>query len=186
MLQLRNSRTPRTFVPKPSRCKPHTRCWSWFRRTSSWRPRWWICSTRWICWRWWTTSCYLLQVSERSSQPVDKAFSITVTDLCRCGGPNHFARDCQAQAMKCYACGKIFHDNSCFSRTDNLQASLDISPAIVLHQMVDHSTLPEKPATNAVTLDTSPVIALKRVSMVIWVLETALDLWLLLHLLHRF
>ena len=25
----------------------------------------------------------------------------------KCGGPNHFARDCQAQAMKCYACGKL-------------------------------------------------------------------------------
>ena len=27
----------------------------------------------------------------------------------KCGGPNHFARDCQAQAMKCYACGKLGH-----------------------------------------------------------------------------
>ncbi|PHH76198.1 hypothetical protein CDD82_4109 [Ophiocordyceps australis] len=27
----------------------------------------------------------------------------------RCGGPNHFARDCQAQAAKCYACGKLGH-----------------------------------------------------------------------------
>lgn len=27
----------------------------------------------------------------------------------KCGGPNHFARDCQAQAVKCYACGKIGH-----------------------------------------------------------------------------
>jgi len=24
-------------------------------------------------------------------------------------GPNHYARDCQAQAMKCYACGKPGH-----------------------------------------------------------------------------
>lgn len=24
-------------------------------------------------------------------------------------GPNHYARDCQAQAMKCYACGKLGH-----------------------------------------------------------------------------
>lgn len=30
------------------------------------------------------------------------------TAMCyKCGGPNHFARDCQAQAMKCYACGKL-------------------------------------------------------------------------------
>ncbi|RMZ67500.1 zinc knuckle domain containing [Pyrenophora seminiperda CCB06] len=28
----------------------------------------------------------------------------------KCGGPNHFARDCQAQAMKCYACGKLVDD----------------------------------------------------------------------------
>lgn len=27
----------------------------------------------------------------------------------KCGGPNHFARDCQAAAMKCYACGKLGH-----------------------------------------------------------------------------
>lgn len=27
----------------------------------------------------------------------------------KCGGPNHFARDCQAQATKCYACGKLGH-----------------------------------------------------------------------------
>jgi len=27
----------------------------------------------------------------------------------RCGGPNHFSRDCQAQAVKCYACGKLGH-----------------------------------------------------------------------------
>lgn len=27
----------------------------------------------------------------------------------KCGGPNHYARDCQAQAMKCYACGKLGH-----------------------------------------------------------------------------
>jgi len=25
----------------------------------------------------------------------------------KCGGPNHYARDCQAQAIKCYACGKL-------------------------------------------------------------------------------
>jgi hypothetical protein len=27
----------------------------------------------------------------------------------KCGGPNHYARDCQAQSMKCYACGKLGH-----------------------------------------------------------------------------
>ena len=29
----------------------------------------------------------------------------------KCGGPNHYARDCQAQAMKCYACGKLVRNN---------------------------------------------------------------------------
>jgi cellular nucleic acid-binding protein len=28
----------------------------------------------------------------------------------KCGGPNHYARDCQAQAMKCYACGKLVRE----------------------------------------------------------------------------
>jgi cellular nucleic acid-binding protein len=27
----------------------------------------------------------------------------------KCGGPNHYARDCQAQSTKCYACGKLGH-----------------------------------------------------------------------------
>ena len=32
----------------------------------------------------------------------------------KCGGPNHYARDCQAQAMKCYACGKLVSETSDF------------------------------------------------------------------------
>ncbi|GIK04101.1 hypothetical protein Aspvir_008176 [Aspergillus viridinutans] len=31
----------------------------------------------------------------------------------KCGGPNHFARDCQAHAMKCYACGKLVSALTC-------------------------------------------------------------------------
>ncbi|KAF9575493.1 hypothetical protein EC968_002754 [Mortierella alpina] len=27
----------------------------------------------------------------------------------KCGGPNHFARDCKASAVKCYNCGKLNH-----------------------------------------------------------------------------
>ncbi|KAF9947572.1 hypothetical protein BGZ72_010460 [Mortierella alpina] len=27
----------------------------------------------------------------------------------KCGGPNHFARDCMANAVKCYNCGKLNH-----------------------------------------------------------------------------
>jgi hypothetical protein len=34
----------------------------------------------------------------------------------KCGGPNHYARDCQAQAMKCYACGKLV---SCYSEENS-------------------------------------------------------------------
>lgn len=25
----------------------------------------------------------------------------------KCGGPNHYARDCHAKTVKCYACGKF-------------------------------------------------------------------------------
>lgn len=34
----------------------------------------------------------------------------------KCGGPNHYARDCQAQTMKCYACGKIVCEVHCPKR----------------------------------------------------------------------
>ena len=39
----------------------------------------------------------------------------------KCGGPNHYARDCQAQAMKCYACGKLV----CHSYPFDWDAPLD-------------------------------------------------------------
>ncbi|KAI5306742.1 hypothetical protein KEM56_007368, partial [Ascosphaera pollenicola] len=36
------------------------------------------------------------------------AGAVAATTTCyKCGGPNHFARDCQANALKCYACGKL-------------------------------------------------------------------------------
>jgi len=40
----------------------------------------------------------------------------------KCGGPNHFARDCQAQAIKCYACGKLvgLQTPTCVSLTKNV------------------------------------------------------------------
>lgn len=39
----------------------------------------------------------------RPSFPV----GVRVATCFKCGGPNHYARDCQAQTMKCYACGKL-------------------------------------------------------------------------------
>jgi cellular nucleic acid-binding protein len=55
----------------------------------------------------------------------------------KCGGPNHYARDCQAQAMKCYACGKLV---SCTPRCASLPANnrRATSHATVQHQMADH------------------------------------------------
>jgi len=60
-----------------------------------------------------------VQGAGRGSAPVRGGFSFRGgysgypyprTATCyKCGGPNHFARDCQAQAMKCYACGKLGH-----------------------------------------------------------------------------
>lgn len=42
----------------------------------------------------------------------------------KCGGPNHYARDCQAQAMKCYACGKLVccHCTVKYTRADESRA----------------------------------------------------------------
>ena len=44
----------------------------------------------------------------------------------KCGGPNHYARDCQAQAMKCYACGKLVSSPRPASsrNTDGLQGHI--------------------------------------------------------------
>ena len=46
----------------------------------------------------------------------------------KCGGPNHYARDCQAQAMKCYACGKLVSHQSeekcCNSKSDPKQGHI--------------------------------------------------------------
>ena len=38
----------------------------------------------------------------------------------KCGGPNHYARDCQAQAMKCYACGKLVDKSHCFDKRNDV------------------------------------------------------------------
>lgn len=73
----------------------------------------------------------------------------------KCGGPNHYARDCQAQAMKCYACGKLVSCISCdFGRlvANEFRA---ISPEIALRPMAAPSTLLARSAINAVKQVTS-------------------------------
>lgn len=79
----------------------------------------------------------------------------------KCGGPNHYARDCQAQAMKCYACGKLVsghsEENNCAIRADRHRVT---SRATAPPPMVVHSIPQESSATNVVKLGTSPVTAL--------------------------
>lgn len=68
------------------------------------------CARKFWCWLrpwklwWWASPCYLLQMW-RYSQPS----RLGLARINRVPGPNHYARDCQAQAMKCYACGKLGH-----------------------------------------------------------------------------
>lgn len=76
----------------------------------------------------------------------------------KCGGPNHYARDCQAQAMKCYACGKLVsggsEDNSWNSKSDPGRVT---SPGTAPPPTVVRSTLQEKYATSVDKPDTSLV-----------------------------
>lgn len=78
----------------------------------------------------------------------------------KCGGPNHYARDCQAQAMKCYACGKLV-SSFAINRLRKLSANWSrvISHAIAPRRTVVHSTLPARFATDVARPVTSPVIA---------------------------
>ena len=83
----------------------------------------------------------------------------------KCGGPNHYARDCQAQAMKCYACGKLVR-----LLLNLLEQSIHCSRAtslvIVPLQTVDPSTPLAKCATNALKPAIYPVNALPWIQMV--------------------
>lgn len=57
----------------------------------------------------------------------------------KCGGPNHYARDCQAQAMKCYACGKLVrHCNFRLIQASPVNNGRAISPETALRQTVAH------------------------------------------------
>ena len=96
----------------------------------------------------------------------------------KCGGPNHYARDCQAQAMKCYACGKLVGQrNSHPLAFEVLVTSFrDTSRAIVLHPMVGLSTLLERCATSVAKLDISLVTALHQRPMAKWGLKPRKDL----------
>jgi hypothetical protein len=81
----------------------------------------------------------------------------------KCGGPNHFARDCQAQAMKCYACGKLVYSEF-FGRdsTHTLTASFRAtSLAIVLRLMGGPLILLARPVIVVVKLVTSLVTVLR-------------------------
>jgi hypothetical protein len=77
----------------------------------------------------------------------------------KCGGPNHYARDCQAQAMKCYACGKLVRLP--FQSPKTLRA-YDIRvtfPETARRQTVALSTPPAKSATSVAKLAISLEIA---------------------------
>lgn len=80
---------------------------SWCRKGSRWLPPGRICwrfsSSGWIPWE--PPSCHLLQVWWYVIAQSFIRLYYCLSDL----GPNHYARDCQAQAMKCYACGKLGH-----------------------------------------------------------------------------
>jgi cellular nucleic acid-binding protein len=79
----------------------------------------------------------------------------------KCGGPNHYARDCQAQAMKCYACGKLVSSGHA---ADVYIANMlrDISLVTALHQTEDPSTPLARPATSVTSLATSARTALPK------------------------
>jgi hypothetical protein len=77
----------------------------------------------------------------------------------KCGGPNHYARDCQAQAMKCYACGKLVRCPFQFPKTLRAYDIRATFPETARRQTVALSTLPAKSATSVAKLAISLEIA---------------------------
>ena len=55
----------------------------------------------------------------------------------KCGGPNHYARDCQAQAMKCYACGKLVRCLTLLFLESSTHTARDIFLGIAQRPTVD-------------------------------------------------
>jgi len=85
----------------------------------------------------------------------------------KCGGPNHYARDCQAQAMKCYACGKLVsgcsEESLCSQGTDCVRGT---SRATALRQTEVLSIPRARSATNVAKPGTSRANAPQRKPMV--------------------
>ena len=77
----------------------------------------------------------------------------------KCGGPNHYARDCQAQAMKCYACGKLVRRLFQLPKMLRAYDIRVIFPETARRQTVVLSTLLAKSATNVAKLAISLEIA---------------------------
>jgi hypothetical protein len=77
----------------------------------------------------------------------------------KCGGPNHYARDCQAQAMKCYACGKLVRVPFRSLNTLLTDRTRVIFPETAPRQTVALSTLLARFATSAAKLATFLAIA---------------------------
>jgi cellular nucleic acid-binding protein len=80
----------------------------------------------------------------------------------KCGGPNHFARDCQAQAMKCYACGDHGHiSRDCKRGSQNEKSCYTCSkPGHIAKDCPnDHANRPDIPAgSDSTTLNMLPDI----------------------------
>ena len=92
----------------------------------------------------------------------------------KCGGPNHYARDCQAQAMKCYACGKLVSFASRSTLAFDNKSIRAISRVTVQLRTEDLSTQLAKYATNVAKQGTYLASALRPKLMVrlVWIIQS--------------